>query len=177
MKPSARNNQKANPADSAGTKRLKVGDVAKMFNTTPRTLRFYEEEGLLRAGRTDKGTRLYSQHDIARLEVVLLLGSLGTPLQAILELALARSTSATGDEASHKVSGLLKRLREETEEKKAQLAVLEREIAHADTLARQCFGCKRRPTRETCQSCGSVEPLDQAMLFNLILEQDRSGSM
>lgn len=154
---------------------LKIGDVAEMLDTTPRTLRFYEEEGLLQASRTIKGTRLYAKNDIARLKVVLLLTSLGTPLQVIKKLAFARSESITGDEASHKVSDLLNQLREEAEEKKKQYALLEQEISHADALARQCFGCTRQPTRETCLSCNSVSPLGQAMLFNLILEQGRSG--
>ena len=39
---------------------LKIGDVARQLGTTARTLRYYEEQGLLTPPRTAKGTRLYA---------------------------------------------------------------------------------------------------------------------
>lgn len=42
-----------------------------MFDIHPQTLRLYEREGLLKPSRSDGNTRLYSDEDIERLEVIL----------------------------------------------------------------------------------------------------------
>lgn len=151
---------------------LKIGDAARMLNTTQRTLRFYEEEGLLQASKTTKGTRFYSIDDLERLKVVLLLTTLDMPIKVVKQLAFARSESSCGDEASRKVSRLLRELRNKAEQNKNQYIKLVHELVYADELARQCFGCAHRPTRENCLACQSVKPLGDALLFNLILEQE-----
>jgi MerR family transcriptional regulator/heat shock protein HspR len=48
-----------------------ISVVADMFDIHPQTLRAYEREGLLRPARTDGNTRLYSQEDIERIELIL----------------------------------------------------------------------------------------------------------
>lgn len=57
-------------------KRLKsytISAVAEMFDIHPQTLRMYEREGLLKPSRSDGNTRLYSDEDLERLEVILAL--------------------------------------------------------------------------------------------------------
>lgn len=48
-----------------------ISVVADMFDIHPQTLRAYEREGLLRPARTDGNTRLYSEEDLARIELIL----------------------------------------------------------------------------------------------------------
>ena len=48
-----------------------IGVVAKMFNIHQQTLRLYEREGLLKPARSDGNTRLYSDKDLERLELIL----------------------------------------------------------------------------------------------------------
>ena len=48
-----------------------IGVVAKMFNVHQQTLRLYEREGLLKPSRSQGNTRLYSERDLERLEVIL----------------------------------------------------------------------------------------------------------
>lgn len=48
-----------------------ISVVAQMFEIHPQTLRAYEREGLLRPARTDGNTRLYSQEDLDRIELIL----------------------------------------------------------------------------------------------------------
>ena len=45
--------------------------VAKTYGIHPQTLRLYEREGLIKPSRTEGNTRLYSEDDLKRLEVVL----------------------------------------------------------------------------------------------------------
>lgn len=48
-----------------------ISSVAEQFEIHPQTLRLYEREGLLRPSRSDGNTRLYTDADLERLEVIL----------------------------------------------------------------------------------------------------------
>src|SRR5688572_30047279 len=48
-----------------------ISAVAQKYNIHPQTLRLYEREGLLKPSRTEGNTRLYSEEDLERLEVIL----------------------------------------------------------------------------------------------------------
>lgn len=48
-----------------------ISAVAEQFEIHPQTLRLYEREGLLKPSRSDGNTRLYTEEDLERLEVIL----------------------------------------------------------------------------------------------------------
>jgi MerR family transcriptional regulator, heat shock protein HspR len=48
-----------------------ISSVAEQYQIHPQTLRLYEREGLLRPSRSDGNTRLYTDDDLERLEVIL----------------------------------------------------------------------------------------------------------
>jgi MerR family transcriptional regulator, heat shock protein HspR len=48
-----------------------ISAVAEQFQLHPQTLRLYEREGLLKPSRSEGNTRLYTEEDIERLEVIL----------------------------------------------------------------------------------------------------------
>jgi len=48
-----------------------ISAVAELYQIHPQTLRLYEREGLLTPSRSEGNTRLYTQEDIERLEVIL----------------------------------------------------------------------------------------------------------
>ena len=48
-----------------------ISAVAEQYAIHPQTLRLYEREGLLRPSRSDGNTRLYTDQDLERLEVIL----------------------------------------------------------------------------------------------------------
>lgn len=52
---------------------LSIGVVARSYRIHPQTLRLYEREGLLRPSRSAGNTRLYSEDDLRRLELILTL--------------------------------------------------------------------------------------------------------
>jgi MerR family transcriptional regulator, heat shock protein HspR len=53
------------------TKTYTISAVAEMYDIHPQTLRLYEREGLLKPSRSDGNTRLYSDTDLERLEIIL----------------------------------------------------------------------------------------------------------
>jgi len=48
-----------------------ISSVAEQYEIHPQTLRLYEREGLLKPSRSDGNTRLYTDEDLERLEVIL----------------------------------------------------------------------------------------------------------
>jgi MerR family transcriptional regulator/heat shock protein HspR len=60
---------------AAGRKRSKaaymISAVAEQYSLHPQTLRLYEREGLLAPSRSEGNTRLYTDEDLERLEVIL----------------------------------------------------------------------------------------------------------
>lgn len=62
-----------------------IGDLAKEFGVTLRTLRFYEDKAMLRPRREGQN-RLYSRRDRARLKLILLGKKVGLSLNEIKEM-------------------------------------------------------------------------------------------
>src|SRR6202050_18585 len=48
-----------------------ISAIAEQYTIHPQTLRLYEREGLLKPSRSEGNTRLYTEEDIERLEVIL----------------------------------------------------------------------------------------------------------
>lgn len=70
---------------AADGKIFRIGELAKEFDVTLRTLRFYEDKGLLSPHRVGN-TRLYSRGDRARLKIILLGKRVGMSLADIQEI-------------------------------------------------------------------------------------------
>ncbi|MTH55667.1 MerR family transcriptional regulator [Bacillus mangrovi] len=73
-------------------KKFKIEDAAKETGLTKRTIRYYEELGLIQEPeRTEGGTRLYSEEDLDRLKkVVLAKDVLGFSLQELQDFVRLR---------------------------------------------------------------------------------------
>jgi DNA-binding transcriptional MerR regulator len=64
-----------------------IGAVAERLDLSLRTIRYYEEIGLVSpSGRTEGGFRLYTESDIERLRLVKVLKPIGMSLEAMSEL-------------------------------------------------------------------------------------------
>lgn len=63
---------------------MKIGDLARTVGTTVKTIRFYEDAGLIRAApRTESGYRIYGQVDVERLGFIRSAKRLGMSLDEI----------------------------------------------------------------------------------------------
>jgi DNA-binding transcriptional MerR regulator len=82
---------------AAPERQLRIGEVAELTGTTPRTIRYYEELGLLHEseGRGHGKRRLYTQADVDQLrELIRLRDLLGLSLDDLKRLAEAESARA-----------------------------------------------------------------------------------
>lgn len=67
---------------------VQIGKLAKQLGITTRTIRYYEEIGLMgKSERMGGGTRTYTKEDILRLKFILKLKELGISLKEMQELA------------------------------------------------------------------------------------------
>ncbi|WP_308206219.1 MerR family transcriptional regulator [Aliihoeflea aestuarii] len=64
---------------------MRIGDVAKMFDVSLRTLRFYEDKGLIQPKREGM-TRLYSARDLSRLKLITFGTRVGFSLREIKQM-------------------------------------------------------------------------------------------
>ena len=153
----------------------KIGQVADALDTTPRTLRFYEEQGLLTPRRTGRGTRLYSAHDWERARLTLELAGLGIPLEEISALVAARSRSATGAQATREVRRHLHHLRRQAEAIRDRAEALLADVAAAEAAVRACGDCPNPPTPAGCPRCPALARLEEDALLNLIWDPEEEG--
>jgi DNA-binding transcriptional MerR regulator len=65
---------------------LTVRDAATRLGVTPRTLKYYEERGLVSPTRSEGRYRLYDEEDLKRFARILRLRSLGFSLQGVTEM-------------------------------------------------------------------------------------------
>lgn len=67
-----------------------IGELAEMFGITLRTIRFYEERGLLAPRRVSARTRLYDVADVARLSLIVACRRFGLTVDEVAALLTAR---------------------------------------------------------------------------------------
>lgn len=66
---------------------VQIGELARSLGVTTRTIRYYEEIGLMGPPERLGGTRTYSRDDMLRLKFILKLKELGISLNEMQELA------------------------------------------------------------------------------------------
>lgn len=120
-------------ADGAtGETEFRIGDLAREFGVTLRTLRFYEDRGLLAPHRAGT-TRIYSRRDRMRLRLVLIGKALGfslTEAKQIIDLY----HQPGGPERQIEIAS--KRLAEQREVLREQQREIEASLAAMDVAMR-----------------------------------------
>ncbi len=71
---------------SASRETWSIGDLAAELDVTPRTLRFYESEGLIDPIRGPGGSRTYTRRDRTRMQLILRGKRFGMSLPEIAEI-------------------------------------------------------------------------------------------
>jgi DNA-binding transcriptional MerR regulator len=115
----------ASVRDAPASECLRIGDVARLVGTTPRTIRYYEEIGLIpqAPARPSGGHRVYTRAEVERLaEVMRLKDLLGVSLDEL-------KTLLTAEEARAEVRAQLRR--EDVDPQRRQ-QLLEEALGHID---------------------------------------------
>jgi len=72
-----------------------TGELAKLTQISVRTLQYYDKKDLLKPSKIfETGKRIYTDDDLSRLKLILLLKSLGLPLKSINEILDSKNSMA-----------------------------------------------------------------------------------
>ncbi len=148
---------------------LKIGEAARLAGVPAKTLRYYEDIGLISpAGRTASGYRLYGWRELEQIEFVRRAKLMGLSLDQIRNLVEAAEDGIPNG-VFQRLDDQLKRSLEETERKMEELrafreSLLEYRERAAEAEARGACRCGERGESEFCgcvtAATDGVEPPD-----------------
>ncbi|GAB4248791.1 MerR family transcriptional regulator [Deferrisoma sp.] len=108
---------------------IKIGELARRVGLTPRTIRYYEDIGLLNSvRRVEGGRRIYTDADVRRLKFIKRLKLLGLSLEEMKELEELYRTHRSNAKVLPRLLELLDRHPEQIEHRIEQLRMLQRDI-------------------------------------------------
>ncbi|BAN27068.1 transcriptional regulator MerR family (plasmid) [Caballeronia insecticola] len=135
---------------------LTIRDAAERLQVTPRTLKYYEERGLVTPTRSEGRYRLYSEQDLEQFARILRLRSLGFSLQGIVEM-LKRPMETLGEGRTGYSASSLREIEQALSQQidavDARIAAVRRELKEAQAvrgeLARDLDYLRRRIAGES----------------------------
>jgi len=118
---------------------MHIGELADQTGLSLRTIRHYDEIGLLKpSGRSEGGFRLYTQPDLERLLLIRRMKPLGFALEEMIDLLRimeARATSSEDDaNVAAKLYQYLSEARERREKLRSQLEMADEFVARLERL-------------------------------------------
>jgi len=106
-----------------------IGEISRLVDLSQRTIRYYEEIGLLHSvRRIENGKRLYTDHDVRRLKFINRLKVLGLSLAEMVELEKIYRKQRNNREILPKLLEILDERAAQIDERVAQLVALKKEI-------------------------------------------------
>jgi DNA-binding transcriptional MerR regulator len=106
-----------------------IGEISRLVDLSQRTIRYYEEIGLLHSvRRIENGKRVYTDHDVRRLKFINRLKVLGLSLAEMVELEKIYRKQHNNREILPKLLEILDARAAQIDERIAQLATLKKEI-------------------------------------------------
>ncbi|MBP0588956.1 MerR family transcriptional regulator [Paraburkholderia sp. LEh10] len=124
------------PNDASSTL-LTVRDAAERLNVTPRTLKYYEERGLVTPSRSEGRYRLYDEADLERFARILRLRALGFSLAGITEMLkrpLEKTESGRSGYSMESLRQIRDGLAQQVDSLDARIESVRRELKEAQKL-------------------------------------------
>jgi len=115
------------PMHAEGT--YAIGEISRLVELSQRTIRYYEEIGLLHSvRRIENGKRVYTDSDVRRLKFINRLKVLGLSLAEMVELEKIYRKQRNNREILPKLLQILEERAVQIDERVAQLVALKKEI-------------------------------------------------
>jgi len=106
-----------------------IGEISRLVELSQRTIRYYEEIGLLHSvRRIENGKRVYTDSDVRRLKFINRLKVLGLSLAEMVELEKIYRKQRNNREILPKLLQILEERAVQIDERVAQLLALKKEI-------------------------------------------------
>lgn len=148
---------------------LTTGDLARACDTTVRTVRFYEEAGVLcPKTRSESGHRLFGEANLQKLQLIMDLREAGLSLNDIKALFELKRDCASAEEASEAMSKCLENQIEEMQRKIAVLRRLREELASTVAIIQECRTCESVGFPRRCGDCDVMKRPDLPRAMRLL---------
>ena len=106
-----------------------IGEISRLVDLSQRTIRYYEEIGLLHSvRRIESGKRVYTDNDVRRLKFISRLKVLGLSLAEMVELEKIYRKQRNNREILPKLLQILDERAVQIDDRVAQLVALKKEI-------------------------------------------------
>jgi DNA-binding transcriptional MerR regulator len=136
-----------------GLQHMQIGEVAEQTGLSLRTIRYYEEVGLVRpSSRTTGGFRLYSESDLARLRLVRRMKPLDFSLEEMKDVLEALDSLEDPEQSAEARSQVVERLKMFREAAEARVEALREQLETAEGFAtdlRREFNRQRKLAQQT----------------------------
>jgi DNA-binding transcriptional MerR regulator len=145
---------------------MSTGDLARHCKTTVRTVRFYEESGLLDSLTRSCGAHRQFRGDAPdRLQLIMDLREAGLSLQQVRELFELKASATNAPEAATRMRAVLEERVGMVHEKIAVLRRLRDELGCMLNSLSECERCERADFPRACGGCDvmKTEELPRAM--------------
>jgi len=130
---------------------MKIGEVARKTGVSLRTIRYYEELGLINpAMRSPGGFRLYDGTALSRINLIQSLQELEMSLKEIKVLMALKRKSKTRGEVAKKLLVRLQKQSAEAERRRAVYQTILRDFHEGMRILSQCQECTRKPDQPHC---------------------------
>lgn len=137
---------------------LSTGDLARHCETTVRTVRFYEEAGLIEPDqRSDGGHRMFRPDQLAKLQLIMDLREAGLSLQDIKALFELKKGCPSAEQASTEMAEALEAQIACMTKKIAVLRRLREELASMVSAIRECAHCDHHEFHAKCDGCDVMQ--------------------
>jgi DNA-binding transcriptional MerR regulator len=119
-----------------GLQRMQIGEVSEQTGLSLRTIRYYEEMGLVTpSSRTSGGFRLYTDTDVARLRLIRRMKPLDFSLDEMKDVLRVLDTLETTDPVSAERHSLVERLAMYRDVANARVLALREQLETAEGFA------------------------------------------
>ena len=133
---------------------MQIGDLATRAKVTTRTIRYYEELGLIvPEERTEGGFRLYSEDQLRRLHIVKNLKGLGFDLERISAIFRLKDHADTGGDLAQALIACLVEQQVELDQKIECYRQMKERNAQAIEILKGCLCCSKRVFERDCHQC------------------------
>ncbi|MDP2795258.1 MAG: MerR family transcriptional regulator, partial [Sulfurisoma sp.] len=147
------------------------GEVAQRVGVSVSALRLYEQRGLIEAGRSEGGTRHFSEEDVERFRAIVGLTRAEVSIDALARLARIRSENRSGDAASRRVEEVLTEVEADLAARLKRLQSARTDLRRAKQRLVGCHDCPKRPTRSNCAGCPVADKLLECQVMRIVWDR------
>ena len=124
------------PGDQAAGSTFTISDLSREFNITPRTIRFWEDQGLLAPNREGRN-RVYTKRDRTRLKLALRGKRLGLSLAEIRDVIDMYDVARDESDQLSRLLNMLAQRRAALEQQREDIEAMLAEIGNVECVCRE----------------------------------------